>query len=109
VSLLFSDSIADIIDVNSLEDEGFDFLGKIDVNGTTYAIDGFITDRKSVRVYASGNPNDAISILNLRENADVKIELADGAFVASGRIAQVGYEFLPRGGRVIISMIVRDK
>lgn len=109
MSFLISDSISDIVDVASLEDEGVDFLGKINVNGKDYIIDGFITDKKTIRVYAVGQPDDSISILNLKDDMVAKLVLADDAFVATGRIAQVGYEFLPRGGRVIISMIVRDK
>ena len=109
MSFLVSDSISDIVDIASLEEEGFDFLGKINIDGKDYVIDGFITDRKSIRVYAVGEPEDSISILKLRDNTVVKLVLADDAFVATGRITQVGYEFLPRGGRVIISMVVRDK
>ena len=109
MSLLLSDSLIGVIDEKSLNDEGFDFLGKIDINGASYIIDAFVTDRKSIRVHAEGKPEDAIGLLNLKEGMEAKLVLGDDSFVAKGRILQVGWENLPTGGRLVISMSVRDK
>ena len=110
MSLLISDSISDIVDIGSLSDDvGVDLIGKIEIGNRSYIIDGFISDKKSFRVQAQGSTEDAISTLNLRIGETVKITLGDEAFSATGQLTQVGYEFLPRGGRVIFSMIVRDK
>lgn len=109
MSILLSDSLIGLVDEKTLEGEGLDFLGKIIINGVTHTIDAFITDRKAIRVHAIGEPEDAISILNLRKDMEVKLTLGDEAFVATGKIQQVGYEKLSHGGRLVISMIVSDK
>lgn len=110
MSFLVSESISDIIDIKSLEgDSGSGILGHITINKKEYAIDGFISDKKVMRVHALGESSDAISMLNMGEGAQAKIVLGDDDFVAKGPIAQTGYEILPHGGRIIISVIVRDK
>jgi hypothetical protein len=110
MSFLISDSLTDIIDPKAFEEEeGFDVIGRIEISGKTYVIDGFMSDRKSFRVYADGSATEAVSLLSLKENETVRIVLGDEAFVAKGSLVQVGYESLPQGGRIIISMIVRDK
>ena len=109
MSILLSDSLIGLVDERSLAGEDLDFIGKIDVNGQTYVIDAFVTDRKVIRVHALADPGIAIDLLSLRPDMTVKIVLGDDAFSASGKINQVGYERLPHGGRLVISMIVRDK
>lgn len=109
MSILLSDSLIGLVDEKTITDDELDFIGKISANGQTYVIDAFITDRKVIRVHALAEPSAAIDLLNLRPDLDVKITLGEDVFTASGKINQVGYEKLPHGGRLVISMIVRDK
>ena len=109
MSILLSDSLVGLVDEETLGDENLDFVGKINVNGQTYIIDAFVTDRKAIRVHAIAESEVAINLLNLRPDMEVKLTLGDDVFSATGKINQVGYERLPHGGRLVISMIMRDK
>ena len=109
MSLLLSDSLIGLVDEKQLEDESLESLGSIQINGVSYAVDAFVTDHKVIRVHAIGEASSAISILNLRRGIDAKVTLGDEAYVASGKIQQVGFEMLPHGGRIVISIIISDK
>jgi len=109
MSLLLSDSLVGLVDEKALEEGYLDTIGSIQVNEKSYEIDAFVTDRKVIRVHAVGDPEDAISILNLRNDIEAKVKLGDESFVSSGKIQQIGFEQLSHGGRLVISVILRDK
>ena len=109
MSLLLSDSLVGLVDEKALEEGYLDSVGNIQINGKSYEVDAFVTDRKVIRVHAVGGPEDAISILNLRNDIEAKVMLGEESFVASGKIQQIGFEQLPHGGRIVISVILRDK
>lgn len=110
MSFLLSDSLVGIIDEDSLAgQDGFNFLGKIEISGRAYVIDAFVTDKRSIRVHAEGTASDAIDLTKLKEGCEATIILGDEAFVAKGKILQVGWDQTPTGGRLVISMCVRDK
>jgi len=109
MSLLLSDSLVGIVDENFLDGGNIDAVGNIQINGRSYEIDSFVTDRRVIRVHAIGASTDAIAILNLRQDMEAKVTLGDDAFVSTGRIQQVGFEQLSHGGRLVISVILRDK
>jgi len=109
MSLLLSDSLIGLVDESTLDGDYSDTIGAIHLNGKKYEIDSFVTDRKVIRVHAVGNSNDAISIMNLKQDLEAKISLGNDAYTASGKIHQIGFEQLSHGGRIIISVIVRDK
>lgn len=109
MSLLLSDSLIGLVDEKSLEDETFDTFGKVQINNETYAVDAFVTDHKVIRIHAIADPKVAISLLNLRQGIEAKVTLGDDSFVASGKVQQIGFENLPQGGRIVISIAIRDK
>lgn len=109
MSLLLSDSLEGVISEDDLLREGFDFLGKIYIAGKEYVIDAFITDRKSIRIHAEGEPEDAFRFLHLKPESEVRVVLGDDAFVAKGKLQQIGWENLPHGGRLVISVSVSNK
>ncbi len=109
MSLLLSDSLIGLVDEKQLEDESLESLGSIQINGVSYTVDAFITDHKVIRVHAISDASAAISILNLRQGIDAKVTLGDEAYVVSGKIQQIGFEMLPHGGRIVISLTISDK
>lgn len=109
MSLLLSDSLVGLVDEDSLSGNGSHALGTVEIKGKTYAVDSFITDRKTIRVHAIGEFGDSISIMNLRDDVEAKVTLGEDEFIAKGRILQVGWERVNDGGRLVISVNMRDK
>ena len=102
MSFLVSDSLAGIIDENSLLG-GFDFLGEVVILGKKYLIDAYITDQKTIRFYTVAPPDVAISMLDLKVGHTVLLKLGD-VFEAEGKVLQVGWDETPRGGRLVLCM-----
>lgn len=109
MSLLLSDSLIGLVDESTLGDDYSDSIGSIHLNGKKHEIDSFVTDRKVIRVHAIGDSEDAISLINLKQDLEAKIVLGSDSCSFSGKIHQIGFERLSHGGRLIISVIVRDK
>lgn len=109
MSFLFSDSLAGIISEESLDDATPRVLGKITVGKESYDVDAFLTDGAVMRLHAIGDVDDATGMISLVQKISADIKIGDNDLVASGIIRQVGWERLPHGNRIVISMSVRDK
>jgi hypothetical protein len=109
MSLLLSDSLVGVLDEKSLTDEDAPPVGKIKIEGKSYEIDAFISDRKVIRVHAIAEPDEAISLIKRTANLEANLILGEEDFVARGQILQVGWEKLSHGGRMVISLSIRDK
>lgn len=109
MSLLFSDSLTGLLDEAALDDDSPAIIGIIEIGAEKYEVDSFLTDGTIIRVHALGEPDAAISMARIFKGLKASITLGDNDFAASGSIKQVGWERLPHGNRIIISMSVRDK
>lgn len=108
MSLLLSDSLMGIVNESDLVDEEV-ICGIIKIVGVSYEIDSFLSDGKVIRVHAAAELEDAIRLLAMKEGITGEIVMGEKQFIATGKILQVGWEKLPHGNRLIISMNVRDK
>lgn len=109
MSLLLSDSLVGLVDERSFEDSYVEEIGSIQINGKKYEVDSFVTDRKVIRLHAIGSPADAIEMLRTNNDMDASISIGGDSFSAKGKVHQLGFEQLPHGGRLVISVILRDK
>lgn len=109
MSLLISDSLVGLLDEESLDESSSRILGKIKIGQKSFDIDSFLTDGKTIRVHAIGEIDDAIDLISSISGPKSSISLGDNDFAASGEIKQIGWERLPHGNRIVISMSVRDK
>ena len=108
MSLLLSDSLVGVLDEKELLDES-EPCGVIRIGGDDYEVDAFLSDGKVIRVHVAAPVETAFRFLAVLPTVTGELILGDNAFVAKGKILQVGWERLPRGDRLVISMNVRDK
>lgn len=109
MSLLFSDSLAGLIDEESLDETSQMIIGSVSIGKSKFDIDAFLTDGKIISVHAIGESDDSIEIASSLAGLKASIVLGNGKFSATGDVKQAGWERLPHGNRVIISVSVRDK
>lgn len=108
MSLLFSDSLKGIIDEESLSGDRIS-LGKITVGKTVFEIDGFIFDKRAIRVHAIAEMHEAVGMLQESIDSESSIILGEGEASFKGKIQQIGWEQTLNGGRLVIGVIIRDK
>jgi hypothetical protein len=108
VSFLLSDSLIDVIDESSLEDDQ-DQMGNIKILDRTYEIDSFITDGKTFRLHVLASKSFALELAASGIGSDAIVTLGENVQKKKCKIQQVGIERLPHGDRVVLGVIVRDK
>lgn len=108
MSLLLSDSLVGVLDEKELLDEE-EPCGVIRIGGDDYEVDAFLSDGKVIRVHVAATVATALRFLAAMPTVTGELILGDKAYVAKGKVLQVGWERLAHGDRLVISMNVRDK
>jgi len=98
MSFLISDSLVGLVDEKSLSG-GVDTLGHVLLEGSSYVIDAFIADQKTLRLHIIAPQHVALGVF-ADMNKTAKISLGDHKI--SGQILQIGWDDTDRGGRVVL-------
>ena len=99
MSFLISDSLVGLVDEKSLS--GGESLGDVLLDGTTYIVDAFVADQKTLRLHAVAPQHVALEVF-ADMSKTVKVRL--GAHKIAGQILQVGWDDTERGGRVVLCL-----
>ena len=108
MSLLLSDSLVGIVNERDLETEDPLVCGEVTIGGIKYEIDAFLSDGRVIRVHSVAQLEDALDLLEQKTWGEAELKMG-GSFTARGKILQVGWEVLSHGGRLVISIGLRDK
>ena len=98
MSFLISDSLVGLVDESSLSGSSGQ-LGDVEINGSTFLVDAFIADQKTVRLHVAASQQVSLDILgDMSKTAKVRL----GSHKIVGKILQIGWDDTDRGGRVIL-------
>ena len=100
MSFLISDSLIGLVDEKSLS-SGVETLGNVTLEGSSYNVDAFIADQKTLRLHIVAPQQISLDIF-ADMNKTVKVSL--GKHKLTGQILQVGWDDTERGGRVVLCM-----
>jgi hypothetical protein len=109
MSLLLSDSLVGVVNEQDLEDAEPEVCGSIRIDEDEHEIDAFLSDGRAIRVHVVAQLEDALRLMRQKTWGNAELKLGTKAFTAQGKILQVGWEQLPHGGRLVISVGLRDK
>lgn len=108
MSFFLSDSLVGVIDESTLEDE-LENLGEVEISGSKYALDSFLSDGKSMRLQAVGKSTDAVRICRDCIGSESSVSIGGGSLAFKGIVRQAGWDNTAADGRLIIVVSVRDK